>query len=64
MLGVEAVIECIAPGTVREFYDTSFDEVVNVERDSSNRDCFVAALKLSCEVPTRRAIVLTCLRLA
>lgn len=35
--------------TVREFQDSSLDKAIDVEGDSPNRNCFVAAWKLSDE---------------
>lgn len=50
--------------TVCEFRDSSFHKAVDVDRNGSNRNCFVTAWKLSGEASTRGAVSLTCLCLA
>ena len=42
MLWVEWVVDNRARDPIRKFRNTSSDEVVDVERDSSHRSCFVA----------------------
>lgn len=47
MLWVGVVVHNPTSDAVCEFSDAPFDKTVNVERDSSNRNCLVSTQKLS-----------------
>ena len=64
VLWVKGHIDDSAWNAIRELRNTPCDNSLDVERDRSNRDCFVTAWKSLREVSTREEFILTFAHLA
>lgn len=45
MLWVEGLVDDLTRDTIGKFRNAPFDKAINVERDGSNRNCFVTGWK-------------------
>ena len=64
MFRVQGVVDNRARDPIRKFRDAPSDKAVDVERDSSNGNCFVTAWKVSIKASTGKKTTPTCSYLA